>query len=69
MIQRVMTAPVEHILIIGEVHQHVMESHPHSFASQPCARCGEMTVEPYLRLVGGQAVCQPCQTTLLSGVA
>jgi len=67
LVERVMGAPDEKLLSVGEVFQHALAPHPHSFASLVCDGCGEMVVEGYARIVGDKKVCQPCQARLLGG--
>ncbi len=61
LIERVMSAPDEQILNIGEVHSWTWEDRPHSFSSLVCDRCGEMVAEPYGRILGDEKVCIPCR--------
>ncbi|RMG56190.1 MAG: tRNA CCA-pyrophosphorylase [Acidobacteria bacterium] len=61
LIERVMSAPDEQILNIGEVHNYSWEDPPHSFSSFVCDRCGEMVAEPYGRILGDEKVCIPCR--------
>ncbi len=60
LVERVMSMPAEQIFKIGEVFDRKWEENPHSFESFVCDLCGEMTVEPYGRLLGDKKVCIPC---------
>lgn len=64
LVDRVMGAPAEQLLSVGQVFSHPVERHPHSFAGLVCAECGEMMVEGYARLVGERQVCIPCREKL-----
>ena len=64
LVQRVMGAPDEKLLAVGETFTYEIEHRPHSFAGLVCDRCGEMVVEGYARLVGDKKVCIPCQEAL-----
>jgi len=61
LVERVLSAPEEQLLTIGAVHEHLFEEPPHSFDSFVCELCGEMTVEPYGRILGDKKVCIPCR--------
>ncbi len=61
LIERVMNAPDDQLLIVGEVFDKPWEDPPHSFSGFRCDLCGEMTVEPYGRILGDQRVCIPCR--------
>ena len=61
LVERVMGAPEEQLLIIGEVIEHKWQDPPHSFDSFVCESCGEMVVEPYGRLHGNKKMCIPCR--------
>lgn len=61
MVERVMGAPDSALLNVGEVFQYDLEEVPHSFDGFVCEVCGEMTVEPYGRLLGDKKVCIPCR--------
>jgi formylmethanofuran dehydrogenase subunit E len=67
LIERVMNAPAEAILKVGEVHEHHEPRPRETFASFTCERCGDMVVEKYGRVVGDRRVCIPCQQELLAG--
>ncbi len=67
LIDQVMSAPEDKILVIGEEHQHELPKPSEAFASFVCERCGEMVVETYGRLHGDRKVCIPCQQALLPG--
>lgn len=65
LVQRVMSAPEEMLLSVGEVFTYHIEHRPHSFSSLVCDQCGEMVVERYARIVGDKKVCIPCQEKLI----
>ncbi len=60
LIERVMGMPPERLFSISEVFPHEWHDGPHSFESFVCDLCGEMTVEPYGRILGEKRVCIPC---------
>jgi formylmethanofuran dehydrogenase subunit E len=64
LVDRVMNAPAEQLLTVGEVFSQPVEHPVHSFAGLVCAACGEMVVEGYARLAGEQRVCIPCHERL-----
>jgi formylmethanofuran dehydrogenase subunit E len=64
LVERVMTAPAEKLLKVGEPFRYEVAGPPHSFASLVCDECGEMVVEGYARIVGARKVCIPCQERL-----
>ena len=64
LVQKVMGAPDEKLLAVGETFTYEIEHRPHSFAGLVCDRCGEMVVEGYARLAGDKRVCIPCQAKL-----
>jgi formylmethanofuran dehydrogenase subunit E len=61
LVDRVLGAPEEQLLTVGPVHEHQFEEPPYSFDSFVCELCGEMTVEPYGRILGDKKVCIPCR--------
>jgi len=61
LIERVMNAPENDLLRVGEVVERKWEEPVHSFDSFVCDACGEMTVEPYGRIRGDKKVCIPCR--------
>ena len=61
LVERVMSAPEGQLLKVGEVFERKWEDVPHSFDSFVCELCGEMTVEPYGRVLGDKKVCIPCR--------
>jgi len=61
LLERVMNAPEDQLLKVGEVFERKWEDVPHSFDSFVCELCGEMTVEPYGRVLGDKKVCIPCR--------
>ena len=64
LVERVMAAPDEKLVSVGEIFPYTIPHRPHSFSSLVCDHCGEMVVEGYARLVGDQRVCIPCQEKL-----
>ena len=64
LVEKVMSAPDEAILNIGEVHQHEWHESKHSFSSFVCDRYGEMVVEGCGRVAGEQRVCISCHEEL-----
>jgi len=67
LIDKVMAAPEEEILMLGEVFEYPLPKPLEAFDSFVYERCGDMVVEKYGRVVGAQRVCIPCQRELLSG--
>jgi formylmethanofuran dehydrogenase subunit E len=61
LVERVMAAPQEKLLSVGEVFERALPERPHSFESFVCELCGEMVAEPYGRLLGDKKVCIPCR--------
>jgi formylmethanofuran dehydrogenase subunit E len=61
LIKRVMSASEDQLVSVSEVFEKPWQDPPHSFASFKCDLCGEMTVEPYGRLLGDKRVCIPCR--------
>ena len=61
LVQRVMGAPDEKLLTTSGIFKHAIAHRPHSFSSLVCDGCGEMTAEPYGRLLGDKKVCIPCR--------
>lgn len=61
LVARVMNAPEDHLLVVGPVSPREWPEPAHSFSGFVCERCGEMTVEPYGRLLDGRKVCIPCR--------
>jgi formylmethanofuran dehydrogenase subunit E len=64
LVEKVMGAPDEAMLEVGEVFERVWDEPAHSFDSFPCEDCGEMVVEPYGRMHGGKKLCIPCREKL-----
>jgi formylmethanofuran dehydrogenase subunit E len=60
LIAKVMGAPDEMLMNIGEVVAHPLPKKVESFAGFVCDRCGEMTVESYGRPLGAKKVSIPC---------
>jgi len=60
LIAKVMGAPDEMLMNIGDVVAHPLPKKVESFAGFVCDRCGEMTVEGYGRPLGDKKVCIPC---------
>jgi len=61
MVERVMNAPDDTLLMVGDVTDCKWEDPPHSFAGFICDKCGEMTVEPFGRIFREKKVCIPCR--------
>ena len=61
MVEAVMSAPVEDLLIVGKVFDYVWHDEvPHTFESVVCEECGEMVVERNARIKAGRVLCIPC---------
>lgn len=61
LIERVMNAPDDMLLNIGEVFDYEVRPKAESFSVFVCDRCGEMVVESYGRsFENSKGVCQPC---------
>jgi len=67
LIERVMNAPEQQLLSVGDIVERKWTDPPHSFDSFVCEMCGEMTVEPYGRILGGKKVCIPCREEAKKG--
>jgi len=65
LVQRVLTAPDEALLKVGELFHYDLPHKPHSFSSLVCDGCGEMVVEGYARIFAGRHVCIPCWERLM----
>jgi formylmethanofuran dehydrogenase subunit E len=65
MIQQVMNAPEEQILVVGTEFRIEVDKMGEAFDTRPCDACGEMVVDRYLRVVGDKRVCIPCQERAL----
>jgi formylmethanofuran dehydrogenase subunit E len=65
LVQRVLTAPDEALLKVGEIFHYDLPHKPHSFSSLVCDGCGEMVVEGYARIFAGRHVCIPCWERLM----
>lgn len=61
LVEKVMSAPEDKMLIVGEVFDYEWKDAPHSFESFVCEGCGEMVVEPYGRTYEGKKLCIPCR--------
>lgn len=61
LVERVMNSPEDQLLLVSDILAYNWKDPPHSFASFVCDLCGEMTVEPYGRLLGEKRVCIPCR--------
>jgi formylmethanofuran dehydrogenase subunit E len=66
LIAKVMGAPDEMLMNIGDVVAHPLPKKVESFAGFVCDRCGEMTVEGYGRPLGDKKVCIPCYEKAMS---
>ena len=64
LVEKVMGAPDEMLLTVGEPFTYTIPNKPHSFDGLVCDSCGEMVVEGYARIVGDKKVCIPCQEKL-----
>jgi len=64
LVAKVMAAPDDQLLSIGEVFQRPWQDPTHSFSSFVCEECGEMVVEGYGRIVGERSVCISCHKKL-----
>jgi len=60
LVERVMNAPDDKIMKVGEIHEYKHNDKPDSFAGFVCDSCGEMVVEKYGKPLGDKIVCQPC---------
>jgi formylmethanofuran dehydrogenase subunit E len=69
LVQRVMDAPDEQLLSVGELFKFEIQHRAHSFSGLVCDRCGEMVVEGYARIVGDKKVCIPCHLKLTGASA
>lgn len=67
LIEQVLTAPEEGMFTVSEVFDYTVAAKEEDFSSFLCARCGEMVVERYGRVVGDDKVCIPCQEATLEG--
>jgi len=64
LIEKVMSVPEGDLLTVGEVFDSDTPLKNESFDAFVCEVCGEMVVESYGRIAGGQKVCIPCQQQL-----
>lgn len=64
LIQKVLNAPQETILMLGEEFRVEVEMSAETFASFVCENCGENVVETYSRVVDNRKVCIPCHARL-----
>jgi formylmethanofuran dehydrogenase subunit E len=64
MVETVMTAPEDQILVVGSEFRVDSNRNGETFDTRPCDACGEMVVDRYLRVVGERRVCIPCQEKL-----
>jgi formylmethanofuran dehydrogenase subunit E len=69
LVDKVMNAPQDQLMVVGDVVDHPWQDSPHSFASFVCDLCGEMTAEPYGRIWGAKKVCIPCRAKAEKGEA
>jgi len=60
LIKKVMNAPENQLLDVGQVTDYDVPKKIDSFAGFVCDTCGEMVVEGYGRIVGDKHVCIPC---------
>ena len=69
LIQRVMNAPVEQLLKVGEVESGTLiTKRGETFDTFLCEHCGEMTMETYGRTQGHRRLCIPCWEAALPNV-
>lgn len=66
LVDKVMNAPAEAILKVGEVFQRSIDKPNEVFDSFVCEACGDNVVETYGRVAGDKKVCIPCQQKLLA---
>ncbi|MBN2800823.1 MAG: tRNA CCA-pyrophosphorylase [Deltaproteobacteria bacterium] len=64
LIDKVMAAPAEALLRFGEITAWEVVGGDETFGSFVCARCGDMVVDRYARVVNGHTVCIPCEAAL-----
>jgi formylmethanofuran dehydrogenase subunit E len=64
LIQKVLNAPQETILAVGEEFRVDVEKSTETFDSFICENCGENVIETHSRVVGNRKVCIPCQGKL-----
>lgn len=67
LIEKVLSAPEEELFTVSELFEYEVAPKSESFDVFVCDRCGELVIESYGRVVGGQKVCIPCQGELLAG--
>jgi formylmethanofuran dehydrogenase subunit E len=67
LIAKVMGAPDEMLMKIGNVVAHSLPKKVESFAGFVCELCGEMAVEGYGRPLGDKRVCIPCYEQATQG--
>ena len=61
LVESVMNAPLEQLLIVGEVFDYIWKDEiPHTFESVVCQECGEMVIERNARVQDGRVLCIPC---------
>lgn len=60
LVEKVLNAPEEQLLDVGEVFEYAYREPNPSFRSFVCEECGEMVVETYGRFKQGKKVCIPC---------
>jgi formylmethanofuran dehydrogenase subunit E len=64
LVEKIMGAPEEMILIVGDVHDRDWEESKHSFSGFVCDECHEMVVEGYGRISQEKRVCIACHEKL-----
>lgn len=64
MIARVLDAPQDQLLSVGQTGITQVTRRAHSFDGLICESCGEMVIEGYARIAGGKTVCIPCRERL-----
>jgi formylmethanofuran dehydrogenase subunit E len=60
LVERVMNAPADQLLKVGEVFDYQWQEPSHTFESVVCDECGEMVVERNARIQGDRVLCIPC---------
>lgn len=69
LVQKVMSAPQEALLRVGEPFERPVEKRVEQFSSFLCEECGEMVIESYGREAGGRRLCIPCAARLEGAAA
>jgi len=61
LIERVLNAPQEELVKVGQVVDYNYQDNPHSFNTFVCESCGEFTIQEYGREKDGKHVCISCE--------